>query len=566
MSWRRRYLPVLLIPLLTVELQQIRAGIQLDPALQSLAAEVFRWRVQTQPCMPDDIPRVERPAGWAPDFSPEALQRSRAAILDFRQRLESLPGNRWSRADSVDYLLVRSVVERARWELDVLALPHRNPDFYVQQSLGALWEVLVVRSPVTRSRRAELLHRLRSIPATVRHAEVNLDNPVRPFARIALANLEDVRKRLRTTVSHLPCSPEERTVLYAAADTASGALEGFAAWISQRLAGMDAEFHVGREAYRQFLSRVALIPMTPEEMLLLGNAEFNRAAALETVEARRSASLPPLPVFRTQQEQIRQTVRDELAIRKFLTDRKLLTIPQRLRHYTNMPMPAYLVPLSGAGELDDFTSSGRLGEDAVRYIPEPSPGLSFFPRSMAQDPRPIIIHEGIPGHYYQLALSWQHEDPVRRQYIDSGPNEGWGFYVEEMLLQMGLFDEDRPQSRAVIYRFMRLRALRVEADIRLALGEWDIPAAARFLAKTVPMDPADAEQEAAFFAATPGQAITYQIGKLQILRYLADACAAAGNTFDLRAFHDRVARNGNVPVALQRWEDLGLTDQVAALW
>jgi hypothetical protein len=301
-------------------------------------------------------------------------------------------------------------------------------------------------------------------------------------------------------------------------------------------------------------------------MLLLGKTEFHRAATLEGVEARRSDSLVPLPVFGTLREQVEQTVKDEQAIRSFLTDRELLTIPPEMRHYTNAATPPYLSPLSGVGELDDFTAPQRLTEDAVRYIPEPSPSLSFFPRSMAQDPRPIIIHEGIPGHCFQLARSWCHEDPVRRQYIDSGPNEGWGFYVEEMLLQMGLFDTDRPQTRAVIYRFMRLRALRVEADVRLALGEWDIPGAARFLAAAVPMDLADAEQEAAFFASTPGQAMTYQIGKLQIMSFLSDARSALGARFDLRGFHDRLAYNGNVPVALQRWEMLGIADELPVLW
>jgi hypothetical protein len=329
---------------------------------------------------------------------------------------------------------------------------------------------------------------------------------------------------------------------------------------------MDEEFHVGREAYLGFLRRIALVPMTPEEMVLLGRAEFHRAATLEAVETRRSDSLAPLPVFGTLREQVERTVKDEQAIRRFLVDRKLLTIPPEMRHYTNAATPAYLRPLSGVGEIDDFTAPLRLAEDAVRYIPEPSPSLSFFPRSMAQDPRPIIIHEGIPGHYFQLARSWHHEDPVRRQYIDSGPNEGWGFYVEEMLLQMGLFDNDRPQTRAVIYRFMRLRALRVEADVRLALGEWDIPGAARFLAAAVPVDLADAEQEAAFFASTPGQAMTYQIGKLQIMRFLSDARSALGTRFDLRAFHDRLAYNGNVPVALQRWEMLGIADELPVLW
>jgi len=68
----------------------------------------------------------------------------------------------------------------------------------------------------------------------------------------------------------------------------------------------------------------------------------------------------------------------------------------------------------------------------------------------------------------------------------------------------------------------------------------------------VPMDAGTAREEAAFFAATPGQAMTYQIGKTQILGLLADASRRDG--FTLRGFHDRLWREGNVPIALQRWE------------
>ena len=130
-----------------------------------------------------------------------------------------------------------------------------------------------------------------------------------------------------------------------------------------------------------------------------------------------------------------------------------------------------------------------------------------------------------------------------------------------MTLQAGLFD-NLPRSREIIYNFMRLRALRVEVDVRLATGEFTIPQAADYLARTVPMDRATALEEAAWFAAGPGQAITYQIGKLQILRILADARRAQGDAFDLRAFHDFVWKNGNVPISLQRWELLGLRDDI----
>ena len=79
------------------------------------------------------------------------------------------------------------------------------------------------------------------------------------------------------------------------------------------------------------------------------------------------------------------------------------------------------------------------------------------------------------------------------------------------------------------------------------------------------MDATTAHAEAAFFASAPGQAISYQTGKLQILQFLADARSQQGEKFQLRAFHDFLWQNGNVPIVLQRWERLGLKDDVDAL-
>ena len=67
------------------------------------------------------------------------------------------------------------------------------------------------------------------------------------------------------------------------------------------------------------------------------------------------------------------------------------------------------------------------------------------------------------------------------------------------------------------------------------------------------------------FSANPGQAISYQIGKLQILCFLAGAKLDQGDAFSLRHFHDFLMENGNVPIALQRWEYLGREDAVLRL-
>ncbi len=69
-------------------------------------------------------------------------------------------------------------------------------------------------------------------------------------------------------------------------------------------------------------------------------------------------------------------------------------------------------------------------------------------------------------------------------------------------------------------------------------------------------------REAIAFSTGPGQALAYQIGKLQITQFLAEARLRQGDKFNPRAFHDFVWKNGNVSVSLQRWEYLDAADQV----
>jgi len=300
---------------------------------------------------------------------------------------------------------------------------------------------------------------------------------------------------------------------------------------------------------------VALMPFTPEELLGMGRQEWNRAVAFEAYERNRNKDVPPLRMATDVNTWTKDAAEKELQIRKFLEERGILTVPKWVQHYTLRPTPEYLRAL-GFTEHDDFTSPSRLNENCIRYVPEPSEKLGYFWRATAMDPRPITVHEGIPGHYFQLCLSWKNENPIRRHYYDSGANEGIGFYAEEMMLQAGLFD-DSPHTREIIYNFMRLRALRVEVDMKLAVGEFTLEQAAKYLQKKVPMDEQTARQEAIAFSTSPDGAMTYQIGKLQILKFLADARMQQGDKFNLRAFHDFVWKDGNVPIALQEWEYLG---------
>ncbi|MDP1571514.1 MAG: DUF885 family protein [Vicinamibacterales bacterium] len=539
-----------------------------DP-LDDLARDFWAWRVIVQPSSGDDIPRVERPTGWRHDWSAAAMADRRARYAAFEQRWRALDPSSWPVARQVDYRLMGSAINRVRWELEIAAMWRQSPTFYVQQALGPTFDLLLPPPPFDAARAEALVQRMAHVPAIVEQAKANLTDMRRPYARLGIELLGTMTERLsayaRDIDAVLPASHRGR--MAAPAKAAAEALTGLGAWVAEREASLPVETAIGREHYIWFLREVALVPFTPEELAAMGRQEWERAVAFETLEQHRNAGLPPMTIFPDADAQVAKSAKDEAAIRRFLEDRDLMTVPDGMRHYWNLLLPPYLAPLAFLGVTDDLTNESRLDENAISYIRVPSPTLPYFYLSTARDPRPIIVHEGVPGHYFQMALSWRHENPIRRRYYDSGVNEGIGFYAEEMMLQAGLWD-DSPRSREIIYNFARLRALRVEVDVKLATGEFTITDAADYLTKTVPMDYETALDEAASFAATPGQAITYQIGKLQITRMLADARRAEGAAFSLRRFHDFVWKNGNVPLSLIRWEllgDPGEVDRLAAL-
>ena len=523
-----------------------------------LAAEFWQWRAGQMPSSGDDLPRLERPRGWAPDWSPKAVAAMREQLVVFEASWASIDPSAWSVPRQVDHQLIGSAIARVRWELEITRGWQRNPSFYVHQTLTPIFDELLPPPPFSRERAETLLRLFRNIPSIVEAARENLTDARRPFARIAIGELENVRDKLTTVAVELipRVSQDIAADLAEAVERAAGALEDYREWLeSGLLSEMSEETAVGHDNYVFFLREVALMPYTPEQLLMMGRQEWERSLAFEEYEKRRNQGLAEMPLFADTAAQIKRETSDELAIRRFLEERNILTIPDWAGHYVDLPMPPYLAPLAFLGVTADHTSPSRLNEDGHKYIRPPSRDLGYFALSMAQDPRPIIVHEGVPGHYLQLILGWKHENPIRRHYYDSGANEGIGFYAEEMMLQAGLFD-DSPKTREILYNYMRLRALRVEIDVKLALGKFTIAQASRYLQTTVPMDKETADWEAAFFASTPGQAISYQIGKLQITAFLAEARRREGEGFSLRRFHDYLWKNGNLPIATQMKEYL----------
>lgn len=530
-------------------------------SLNQLASDFWTWRAKYRPFTFDDVPRMEH-AGGVRDWSGAAITSQRADLSNFERRLKAMTTNTWPVPKQVDYRLMGSALARARWELDVDPRWQRDPVFYVEQTVVALQEELMPPPPFSEERSREIVVRAENIPSILEQAKANL-KPVRPCAQLAIDSLVDIDARLprvENGVAPLLTSDDLRSRLHAAIPNAVRALVEYRRWLKDTLPRMQGNSAIGRKAYEFFLHKVALLPYTPEQLLAIARQDLERVLAAQAYERQRNLGAPELKMAANSEEEIARMASDEPAVRRYMVEHKSLTVLPDAPHWTFRLAPDYVAAFAGFGELDDFTLPSH-PRDGVRWLLPLSKHPSYFDAAYATDTRTTGVHEGVPGHFFQLFIAGRNPDPIRRHYYDSGANEGIGFYAEEMMLQTGLYDNS-PRSREIIYNFARLRALRVEVDVKLALGELTISQAADYLARTVPMDGKTAETDAADYVAAPGLGIAYEIGKLQIERMLAERSLQLGDKFNLRDFHDYVWSNGNVPLSLQRWELLGLDDDV----
>ena len=187
-----------------------------------------------------------------------------------------------------------SAIARVRWELDLNRRWERDPSFYLDQTLTALLEALVPPPPFDANRSREIVERMDEIPAILEEGRKNL-HPIRPFAQLAIAGLEQIRPnlmRVQTEVGPMLRGDSGDAARFKqSTEKAIAALESYRSWLQQNLDGMPSDAAVGRANYEFFLNQVALLPYTPEELFAISAQEWARAVSFEQYERVRNQGL-----------------------------------------------------------------------------------------------------------------------------------------------------------------------------------------------------------------------------------------------------------------------------------
>lgn len=205
------------------------------------------------------------------------------------------------------------------------------------------------------------------------------------------------------------------------------------------------------------------------------------------------------------------------------------------------PYPEYREKYEAGGSYNQGSPDGK------------RPGVFFYnaydlPSRFLTGTTTLYLHEGAPGHHFQISLAQEDESLPAFQRFDGNTAfvEGWALYAETLGYEMGFY-EDPAQHWGTLDDEM-LRAMRLVVDTGLHTKGWSREQAIDYMLANSGMGRSDATAEVERYIAIPGQALAYKIGALTIQRLRRKAQSELGAKFDIRAFHDQVLGSGALPL------------------
>lgn len=317
---------------------------------------------------------------------------------------------------------------------------------------------------------------------------------------------------------------------------------------------------IGREEMtRQLLDE--MIPYSPDDLLRLAEQEFAWCEA-ELLKASREMGFGD--DWRAAQEQVKNSyvapgkqpekiIELNQAALDFINERDLLTMPDLAHETWGMVM---MTPQQQ--EVSPFFLGGR--NIMVAY---PTNEMSHERKLMSMrgnNPffsRGIVQHELVPGHHLQYFMNSRYKAYRGDNFRTPFWTEGWTLYWELLLYDKGF--PQTPEERIGMLFWRMHRCARITFSIKYHLGEWTPQQCIDYLVQRVGHEPSTAHGEVKrSFEGNYGPLyqLAYLVGGLQVWS-LKNELVDSGQ-MPIKEFHDRFMKENYMPIEMLR---ATLTDQ-----
>lgn len=457
---------------------------------------------------------------------------------------------------------IRSVIR----EIETDGAPYKDPNFYVDESLGAI-QALHDWDETNNLKRAEhMMARLSLFRYFYKVAQENLGVCTKPAVRRAIIRLRSSAPLLTRDLpdefknaGHPSASEAGPTV----ANAAWKDVAAFADWLEKtKLPTAVDPAPVGEKSWVDWLGTVEAVPMTSAQIMTAAQGDLTRLQAefKKTAEAiapgkPAGATFADLLAERQEPELARKNARgaiDELWL--WVTHSKAVVPPsddvilvRETPSFRRREEPIR-AELPGTYSLPDATGFLEIAAPDPTWPPYVlAPWLSAYGKWTLPA---ALLREVYPGRF----MAWQKTklSKVRACRAMTYPtmSEGWPTYAEELALRSGYASKE-PKQRLVILGDLIRADARLIGSVRLHAMGAPAPEITAYLVKEAYYPREEASIETARLIADLDRAAP-GLGRLELLALLDDAKREKGEAFDSRAFHDRLLSYGPAPVSALR--------------
>ena len=509
--------------------------------------------------------------GKVTDLGKESLGKELGRLKDFDQKLNAMDTIALSVKSFYDFRILRSAINNEIFNFEDMGTYNKNPMTYA--------EAVDISIYIKRDF-APIEDRIKSIiaiennaPQVFAAAKVNLkDSLPKPYVEtaieIAQGSVSFLSGDLKVALKDVKNDTLMKT-FNAANKIAIDAINGYADWLQKvKLPKANNDYAIGKASYQKMLLYSEGITLSPDKILEIGlkqlkveQAVFNAAA--KTINPNKK----PVDVYHDLQREhptaenlIPEVRKNVEAIRKFLTDKNIVSMPAKVNLKVE-ETPQYARATSTASN-DDPGPFETKATEAYYYITPVDPKwtarqkedwLSQFDYYTTDN---VTIHEAYPGHYTQfLHLNASSATRIEKIFSSYAYVEGWAHYCEQMMADEG-YGHNGDTVRAAKYRLAQsgdalLRLCRLCVSIKTHCHGMSVDDATKFFMDNWYQGDKPSRQEALRGTFDPGY-LFYTIGKLEILKLRADYEKQEGANFSLKKFHDEVLNHGMPQVYLLR--------------
>ncbi|MES2109245.1 MAG: DUF885 domain-containing protein [Bacteroidota bacterium] len=509
--------------------------------------------------------------GKVTDMGKESIGKELGRLKDFDQQLGATDTASLSPKEFYDYRILRSAIKLEIFNFEDMGTFDRNPMTYA----GAVDVSIYIKRDF-----APLEDRLRSIIAIEKNArnvfaaaKENLkDTLAKPYVETAIEIAHgsadflggDLKIALKD-IKNDSLMKQFNTVNKAAI----AAINDYAAWLQkQKLPKANNQYAIGKASYQKMLLYNEGITLSPEKILEIGLSELKKEQATFNTAAKTiNPNKKPIDVYHDLQKEhptaenlIPEVKKNVEAIRKFLSDKNILSMPATVNlKVTETPQFARATSTASNDDPGPFETKAT---EAFYYI---TPVDAKWNAKQKEDwlrqfdyytTDNITIHEAYPGHYAQfLHLNESAATRIEKMFGSYAFVEGWAHYCEKMMADVG-YGHNGDTVRAAKYRLAQsgdalLRLCRLCVSIKTHCQGMNLKDATKFFMDNWYQGEKPSYQEALRGTFDPGY-LFYTVGKLEILKLRADYEKQEGTNFSLHKFHDEMLSHGMPQLRLLR--------------